>query len=71
MAPRRGIQIGYPEAKAHAAIMAVVGWLLLTGFECYGSGDQSMFGLLNCSDFIHFHTLGDADTRAGGVWRER
>ena len=52
--------ISYREARAHAIIVASLGWLAVVAFVAIGDGDRSVFGPLKWSDFVHFYALGDA-----------
>lgn len=52
-------RLRYKEAKAHAFIVAAVGWLAILAFAFVGHGDRSPFGPLKWADFVHFYTLGD------------
>jgi hypothetical protein len=50
--------IGYREAKAHACIVACIGWIFVVSVAALGTGERSVFGPLKWSDFVHFYTMG-------------
>ena len=46
------------EARVHALIFAVVGWMGVGIFLLAGPGDRSVFGPMKWGDFVHFYTIG-------------
>jgi hypothetical protein len=63
---KQGTQAGvrYNEARVHALIAAAICWVGVLGYVALSSGNRSIFGPLEWSDFVHFYSLGDiAKTR--------
>jgi len=56
----RKYRLRYHEARMHAVVLAVVGWLLVVVVVSAGRGNRSLVGSLKWADFVHFYTLGDA-----------
>ncbi|HVH29111.1 MAG TPA: glycosyltransferase family 87 protein [Vicinamibacterales bacterium] len=53
------MRIRYEDAKTHALVLAIVGWLFVILSVGLGSTNRSRFGPLKWTDFVHFYTLGD------------
>jgi alpha-1,2-mannosyltransferase len=52
------LRVEYRQARGHAMIAAVIGWLSVAAFVGLGPSNRSLFGPLKWADFAHFYTLG-------------